>query len=349
MKIEIIGSGDIRQTFESKPNENILYSGLQHGIGLPYECATGTCGSCKAKRISGQIEWLWDEAPARKILKSEDDFLMCQCSASSDLQLEVRSKLKENKDPRCVPDWLGAVVIDSRLVAQDVKTLSVRLSKSIDFLPGQFMVLEFEGVTGGRAWSMTNHAETSNILHFVIKKKPNGDLSKFLFAHDDLSGLKAKAFGPIGKATYLSNLEKELICIAGGTGIAGMMSILEEYIRGGAHLKNRATVYFGVRTSQDLFFANEFSKLVDQSKGSLEVVVAFSDEKPSTEIIEAYPALKFDQGFIHEVAEREIVGCDHANSRAYIAGPPPLVDGALRMLLLKARLPASEILYDKFG
>jgi toluene monooxygenase electron transfer component len=46
---------------------------------------------------------------------------------------------------------------------------------------------------------------------------------------------------------------------------------------------------------------------------------------------------------------REMEGHFTPKTRAYLAGPPPLVDGALRMLLLKARLPATEILYDKFG
>jgi toluene monooxygenase electron transfer component len=211
------------------------------------------------------------------------------------------------------------------------------------------MVLEFEGIRGGRAWSMTNAATTTDLVDFVIKKKPGGLLSDFLFAKSSLLGLKLKAFGPVGKAIYTSDLERSLICIAGGTGIAGMMSILEAYISGGAYQKYPAEVFFGVRTSRDLFFAAEFSQLVEQAKGALRVIVAFSEEAATPEFMQLHPNLLFDQGFVHEVAWKHLEGQVKPQTRAYLAGPPPLVDGALRILLLKARLPVTEILYDKFG
>ena len=78
-------------------------------------------------------------------------------------------------------------------------------------------------------------------------------------------------------------------------------------------------------------------------------MVAFSDGPASAALIAANPLLTFDQGFVHEVAMRVMEGQFTPKTRAYLAGPPPLVDGALRMLLLKARIPATEILYDKFG
>jgi toluene monooxygenase electron transfer component len=349
MKIEVIGAGETRQAFESQAGDPILYSGLEQGIDLPYECATGTCGSCKVKRISGQFQCTWPESPGRKHLKSDDEFLMCQCVAVSDLQIEVRSKLKEPKQIESRPKWLSGVTIASAVVAPDVITISLRLDEAIHFLPGQFMVLEFEGIRGGRAWSMTNSAKTTDLVDFVIKKKPGGLLSDFLFAKSSLLGLKVKAFGPIGKATYTSDFQRNLICIAGGTGIAGMMSILDEYISGGAYQKYNAEVFFGVRTARDLFFASEFSHLVEQANGALKVVVAFSEEAATPEFMQLHPKLNFDQGFVHEVAWRQIEGQVKPHTAAYLAGPPPLVDGALRILLLKARIPAAEIFYDKFG
>ena len=75
MKIELSGTG-INITFQSPDNERILYAGLKSTPELPYECATGTCGSCKAKVIEGSFEWAWSEAPARANLKNSDDLLM---------------------------------------------------------------------------------------------------------------------------------------------------------------------------------------------------------------------------------------------------------------------------------
>ena len=67
--------------FDAAPAETILYAGLSHGITLPYECGSGTCGTCKARLLSGEIKDAWPEAPGRKVLRTADEFLMCQCSA----------------------------------------------------------------------------------------------------------------------------------------------------------------------------------------------------------------------------------------------------------------------------
>ncbi|CAN1538705.1 UbiB 2-polyprenylphenol hydroxylase and related flavodoxin oxidoreductases [Burkholderiaceae bacterium] len=349
MKVELIGAGDTAQIFESKTNSRLLYSGLKEGADVPYECATGTCGTCKVKRIAGEISWLWPEAPARALLKSADEFLLCQCAASSDLKIEVRSKLKGIKESTRRPQWLTAHIVAAATVAPGVMTFSVKLARPISFLPGQFMVLEFAEIEGGRAWSMTNQSKLTDVLDFVIKKKPQGLLSDYLFEKENLIGLQANLFGPIGKAVYESELDRDLVCIAGGTGMAGMMSILAAFIDSGAYQRNCAEVFFGVRTPADLFFEGELSQFVEQAKGALRVVVAFSDAAASAELIAKNPLLTFDQGFIHEVAMRMMEGQFTSRTRAYLAGPPPLVDGALRMLLLNARLPATEILYDKFG
>src|SRR5207245_8955164 len=62
--------------FEALPGEKILYAGLRAEIDLPTECGTGTCGTCKARLVSGKIEDAWPEAPGKKSLKGKDEFLM---------------------------------------------------------------------------------------------------------------------------------------------------------------------------------------------------------------------------------------------------------------------------------
>jgi toluene monooxygenase electron transfer component len=76
--------------FEAQPGEKVLYAGLRAGIDLPYECATGTCGTCKAKLVSGRVSDAWPLAPGRKHVKADaGEFLMCQCAAEEPLTLEV--------------------------------------------------------------------------------------------------------------------------------------------------------------------------------------------------------------------------------------------------------------------
>jgi toluene monooxygenase electron transfer component len=65
-------------------------------------------------------------------------------------------------------------------------------------------------------------------------------------------------------------------------------------------------------------------------------------------LAQRYPALAFERGLVHEVAASSMKG-KYQNVRAYLAGPPPAVDAAIRVLLLEAKLTADNIRYDKFS
>jgi toluene monooxygenase electron transfer component len=54
--------------FEARAGEKVLHAGLRAGLDLPYECATGTCGTCKAALVCGAVDDLWDQAPGKKHL-----------------------------------------------------------------------------------------------------------------------------------------------------------------------------------------------------------------------------------------------------------------------------------------
>ena len=75
MEIDLVIAGTSRR-LESRSGERLLHAGLRQGVGLPYECASGTCGSCKATLVSGQIEDHWPEAPGRKHLRNPAEFLL---------------------------------------------------------------------------------------------------------------------------------------------------------------------------------------------------------------------------------------------------------------------------------
>src|ERR1700704_3911228 len=84
--------------FDADPGARMLYAGLAARINLPYECGSGTCGTCKARLIAGEIDDLWPEATGRKFLKQAGEFLMCQCVARNDCTIEV-ANFVYNMDP----------------------------------------------------------------------------------------------------------------------------------------------------------------------------------------------------------------------------------------------------------
>lgn len=346
MKIQINARNRAYQ-FEAAAGARILYAGLAHGIHLPYECGTGTCGTCKARLIAGQIEDRWPEASGRKYLKQPGEFLMCQCVPKGDCAVEV-GNFVYNMDPgACVPSLVNGTIRASRQLARDVIAFGVELDAPCDFDAGQFMVLQLPGVPGFRGYSMVNFERAAKKLEFVVKKKPGGGASAWLF-NGAIDGGRVELFGPLGSATFYPNLAKHILCIAGGSGIAGMMSILARACQEHYFDQFSGDVFFGVRTAADAFYLDELSRFAREFPERLHITVAFSDEDTPAALAQRHPGLGFDRGLVHEVAARRMKG-KYQNVRAYLAGPPPCVDAAIRVLLLEAKLTTDNIRYDKFS
>lgn len=332
--------------FDAAPADKILFAGLSHGITLPYECGSGTCGTCRARLLAGDVKDGWPEAPGRKYLKSADEFLMCQCSARGDVSVEVASFVQEVDPGVCVPAAVKGCIRDTAMLTHDVMQLYIDLAAPIEFDAGQFVLIEVPGVVGFRGWSMVNYERHAKALRFVVKKKPGGALSDWLFSRPSV-GTEVDVFGPLGSATFFPSLARNILCIAGGSGIAGMMSILARAADEGYFTDYSGDVFFGVRSMKDAFYLDEFSALREQCGEKLSITIALSEEPASASAQIDHPLLTFDTGFVHEVAGRRMRG-RLQGVRAYLAGPPPAVDASIRMLLM-SRVSTDNIRYDKFS
>lgn len=332
--------------FECEPGEKILHAGLRSGFELAYECGTGTCGTCKATLVSGGVESEWPEAPGGRYLKSPAELLMCQCLARDDCALEV-GVLKTREAGAPLPGALGGHVRGWRRLTHDVAAFDVTLDRPLDFDAGQFALLSVPGIAGARAYSMVNFERGARRLSFVVKKKPGGTVSEWLFG-DGVEGTHLGLFAPVGHATFHPGLQKHVLCIAGGSGIAGMMSILQCAGEAGHFAGWDGHVFFGVRSARDGFFLDELRALQARDPARLAVTIALSDEDVPASLPAAYPGLAFARGLVHAVAGERMKG-RFADVRAYVAGPPPMVDASLRLLLREARLSPADIRYDKFS
>lgn len=348
MKITIRTREESR-SIDCDAGDRILYAALRAGLDLPYECATGTCGTCKARTRPGCVEELWPEAPGRAYLKPErGEFLMCQARLLAECEILVPGRSAGGPVQTIRPAQRRGTISAIRRLTHDVNFLEVALDEPTSFQPGQFMVLETRGISGFRAYSMSNFDRETSNLSFVVKKKPGGAFSEWLFT-PGAEGAELSVFGPLGRATFDPGEDKDFLCIAGGSGIAGMMSILRLASRNGYFENHRGHVFFGVRTMQDTFFLDELSKFRALTPERLEITVALSDEAAPDQRATDYPELRYASGFVHQVAAQQVSGGLASATTAFVAGPPPMVDGALRMLILEARLPAEDIRYDKFS
>jgi toluene monooxygenase electron transfer component len=331
---------------EAAACESVLFAGLRHGLTLPYECATGTCGTCRARVTSGSVEVGWDAAPGYAKLKREKgDILMCQSRATGPCVVRVPSEVAVKPGPW--PVQLSAKVTKVTPLTHDVIEFAVELDRPIGFDAGQFVVVSVPGVTGARAYSMVNHSRSTTRFTFVVKRKPDGGFSDWLFAGSPL-GQTLAVFGPLGRATFKCTERQNLVIVAGGSGIAGMMSILAHATASehfGHHLGH---VYFGVRTLADGFYLKELAEHVTNARGALEVTLVLSHETPASATHPSHPEILLDSGFVHEAAARGLAG-GVKNALAFVAGPPPMVDAAIAMLLRDAGVAAQSIRFDKFG
>ena len=234
-----------------------------------------------------------------------------------------------------------------RTLTHDVSAIDVQLDTPCRFDAGQFMAIAAPGVPGMRGYSMVNFDHPAQRIEFVVKRKPGGGFSEWLFS-DRAVGAKIDLIGPLGRSTFYPGVAKNILCIAGGSGIAGMMSILARACAERHFEQFKGYVFFGVRTMRDAFYLKELSAFRERFAQTLAITVALSDEDVPASAAEQFPQLRFARGFVHDVAKREMAG-KYRDVRAYLAGPPPAVDAAIRVLLLDAKLTTDHIRYDKFS
>jgi toluene monooxygenase electron transfer component len=295
--------------------------------------------------MSGEVEVRWKEAPGAKKLKPEKgDVLMCQAHARSDCVLRVPSEIAATDETRPAPR--RGVIRDIRKLTSDVAHFDLHLSEPMDFEAGQFVVLETGNLSGGRAYSMVNFENSAVQVALVLKRKPGGGFSDWLFASEK-GEVQVEVFGPLGRAVFRPEERKNILCIAGGSGIAGMMSILERAVRADHFSYYKGAVFFGVRTLADAFYLNALARYVAVSHGNLEVTIALSHEAATTPTHPDYPSLRLASGMVHEVAA-QAMEARYDNVMAYVAGPPIMVDGTIRALIVGG-VPTMDIRYDKFS
>jgi toluene monooxygenase electron transfer component len=327
MKITIqANSGEFR--FDCAESERLLYAGLSHGLRLPYECATGTCGTCRGRVVAGSTLVEWEGAPGyAKLRRAKGDVLMCQTRPVSDCVLRVPANLVTDPNSAAIPIHRRGTIAAARRLVHDVIEIELALSQPITFDAGQFVVLEAPGLAGGRAYSMVNFAD-------------------WLFGRE-AAGAELNVFGPLGAATFRPVEGRNVLCIAGGSGIAGMLSILSHAGSENYFCDHTGRLFFGVRGLADGFYVRELSDHVAAAGGRVEVTLALSHETATSDTHPQFPNIRLASGMVTDVMARAMDGCYDGNV-SFIAGPTPMVEEALRLLVRVARQPAAFVRYDKY-
>ena len=125
--------------FTAEADETLLSAGLRQGIGLPYGCKDGACGSCKSKKISGELVMSEYQSKALSDAEKEQGYVLtCRATATSDLVLESRQVVEEGAFPiRKMP----VRVLSMAQASHDVMVIQLQLpaNDSFQFRAGQYI------------------------------------------------------------------------------------------------------------------------------------------------------------------------------------------------------------------
>jgi toluene monooxygenase electron transfer component len=325
--------------FEQLGQDSILRAALRAGIGFPYECNSGGCGSCKFELLAGEVENLWPQAPG---LSERDQrkgkLLACQCVATTDLRIKVRTS--PECVPRIKPQRLRARFAGKHTITHDISEFRFVSEEAADFLPGQYAMLAIPGVATPRAYSMCNLGNAQGEWHFQIRRVAKGAATQQLFEQLQV-GDTIEIDGPYGMAYLRTDAPRDLVCVAGGSGLAPMVSIARGAAQSGLLKTRQLHFFYGGRTPQDICGESLLRELPGFGERiHFHPVVSLPGDC-------AGAAWRGETGFVHDLVRRTF-GDTMPGYEFYFAGPPPMTQGLQEMLMVEHRVPFEQVHFDRF-
>lgn len=327
---------DAGPCFSASEQESLLQAALRAGVGFPYECHSGGCGACKYDLLEGEVETLWAEAPgltARERQRGKK--LACQSIPKSDVRIKVRPS--DEYIPFVNPRRLQATFAGVKQLTHDMSEFSFKAEGVADFLPGQYALLSIPELGVQRAYSMSNLKNDAGDWSFIVRAVPGGLVSQHLFNRFE-PGAKVELDGPYGMA-WMRPLNRDLICVAGGSGLAPMLSIAQAAAPMLEQCGRRLHFYFGARTTKDLV-----------AQRQLDALRVLSDRLECVEVVSQ--SVDGDgwggaTGYVHQKV-KDTFGAELAAHEVYFAGPPPMAQALLDLLMVESGVPYSQIHFDRF-
>ena len=212
-----------------KEGQTLLDAAIRNGVQVAYGCRHGSCSACKCQVLDGDFE-IMDRVSEYSLMsfEREEGFtLMCSTLAESDLVIEIEEE--ESDLPFFAVHDFEAEVVENKQYTHDIHGIKLKLQEPADipYGSGQFFEFDVPGLEDTRAYSVANKYQEGNIVEFHIKRVPEGKGSNYmcdLQVGDTLTGS-----GPYG-SMQLRDRNKDLIFVAGGSGMAPIKSLVRRSI-----------------------------------------------------------------------------------------------------------------------
>jgi benzoate/toluate 1,2-dioxygenase reductase component len=309
--------------------EKLLDAAYRAKINLPMDCSDGVCGTCKCRAESGSYD-LGDDYIEDALTADEAEsglVLTCQMKPTSDCVVTVPTTSLSCKTGHQKFSATVAAVTphhDAAIVLE----LDVDAAAAPAFLPGQYANIDVPGSGQNRSYSFSS-APGEQRLGFLIKKIPDGVMSGWLA--NAKPGDRLDLTGPLG-SFYLREVKRPLLFLAGGTGLAPFLSMLEGLARAGSD--ETIHMIYGVTRDLDLVLVDEIEAYTARLPHfSFTTVVA---EEASHHPHKGWVTQHMPAGVLHG-----------GDVDLYLCGPPPMVDAVRRYFDESGVTPAS-FHYEKF-
>ncbi|WP_419810202.1 2Fe-2S iron-sulfur cluster-binding protein [Bacterioplanoides sp.] len=330
------------QTIEVKPQETLLNAALRHDIEFPYSCRVGGCAACKCQLTAGKVKELTD---AGYILSDEDldNGYILACQSVPDTDISIHLDLPQQS----VEQTTGKVIAQKRLT-HDITELVVRTDTPVSYQPGQFADLTLASLPGlarsysfasvpsppaSSSGSVSNRPQSQkSTLSFFVREVPGGRFSGAV-NQKDLSGERIDIKGPLGDF-WLRTAQNPIIMIAGGSGLAPVIAMLEAEVQQSRH--RPLLLLFGARSQQDLYALERIDNIRRHWHASFEFIPVLSDEADTSD-------WNGKRGLVSDFIQPALL----PDSHAYLCGPPAMIDAA-ETVLKNLGVSAQHIYADRF-
>ncbi len=328
--VTLLFSDGVTRCVQAEPGQSVLDAAAQAGLHLLSDCSNGQCGTCACQLVSGELE-LDDYDPAVLPDSDRDDGMVLTCVSrvtapcAIELPYEAAEAMAEESPP------LPGTVVDVTQVAEETYRLTVDIDVALDFQPGQYVRIRPAGSDTWRSYSMANQPGDSRLV-FYIRVVPDGVFSTWLTGQA-APGSAVELSEPHG-AFFLRSEARPRLFIAGGTGLAPFLSMLDRLADSDAERRIPTALLLGVRTGAHLFARDEIERIRARWP---ELQVRYATESA--------PLDACHTGYATDLIAS--LGLDRS-TRAYLCGPPPMVEAG-RTAAEAAGLARRDMLCERFN
>lgn len=318
----------VTRFIQCNAGEKVLDAAYRQKVNLPMDCSDGVCGTCKCHCASGEYDLgedyldealSDDEAQARQVLT-------CQMVPTSDCVIDVPVAAAQCKTALAT---LGAQVRQVNLLSDTAIELVVALDEPLAFLPGQYVNIQVPGTPHVRAYSFSS-LPGSLEGRFLIRNVPGGMMSQWL-TQRARPGDRLTLSGPMG-SFYLRHGERPLLMLAGGTGLAPLLSMLHTLQTQGS--QRPVMLLYGVTRDCDLVKTDALDTFTQQLTGYRWLPVVADENSTCPQ-----------RGFVTDHLDDAML--NNGDVDIYLCGPPPMVNAVATALRDRGITPAG-FWYEKF-